>query len=724
MKAHESYNSFLMNKPSFCGVHRLILILLVIIINAPPKTFAQVGDINPNEYYAYDLGIGFAYKYLTALTSPKHEYVSHEITAIARYPIPTLKMLAPTLSLGLVTTLVNEQAENELEGKWDHNQFFGMIGAGYTERLSKQFEVGGDLMIGLSATIFDSLYAENPDTTYGTMNFLASLTGRVALDPSYNFSINVEASLKYGVALGDLREFNDLLFGFGGNIQYRFGEDPDSAPEIIRAIKFGEPEIDVLFAALQSWYVNNPIGSVEITNIMSYPITDIEVSFFQPATMDNATLIAQIPDLLPNDPRKIDITASFNSDVFDLINVTPLTGEIKVSYVAKNKPAAQSRTVDYELHDKNAMTWTDDRKVASYITPRDSALVNFTDAIRRYNENYVNSGLNEKLQIAMMIYSGLTVTGCDYQLDVVSAFDQVQDNPLIIDVVNLPRTTLKRGYGDCDDLTVLYNSLLEAASIETAFITTPGHIYSALNTELPASESRMLHPDDSLLLAFEGQLWVPVEITMLGTDDFAAAWRRGAEEWNGNASQDRSFYRTREAQQTYRPVQLQETDLGLQYGESDRMVDLFRDEKDSHIQQIIDSFSDEAQEQDNKRSYNDLGIIAAKFEKYSQAEAAFTRSISLDRNYTSPQVNLGNVYLLQERYFDAIEMYTSSEKILIDRRRKDSDLHLRIVLGLSRAYYELENYNKAIELYEYVNSINAELAAEYSYLAQSPGTTQ
>ena len=712
-----------------------MLPLLLVVAAFGIKIYAQEGDIDPNEYYAYDFGMGFGYNYLTPISGPRHEYMAHEFSAIARYPIPGLKQLTPVISLGLVSAVVNEVPPDPPD-KWDHNQFFGLVGAGYTERFSKEFEVGADLMVGLSASIFDNLIGdtsvetEGEDTsggnvTYGTMNFIASAGVRAALDPSYNFNINVEAAVKYGVALGPSTEFNDLLFGIGVSIQYRFGEDPDAAPEIIRAIRFGEPEIDVLFAALQSWYVNNPIGSVEITNIMSYPITDLEVTFFQPTYMDNPKVIAQLPELLPNDPRTIDITASFNGDVFDLINVTPLTGEIKASYTARNKAASQSRTVDYELYDKTAMTWTDDRKVAAYITSRDSALVNFTDAIRRYNENFVNSGLNEKLQIAMMVYSGLTVTGCDYQIDVVSAFDQVQENPLIIDVVNLPRTTLKRGYGDCDDLTVLYNSLLEAASIETAFITTPGHIYSAFNTELPTSEARMLHPDNSLMLAFEGQLWIPVEITMLGTDDFSAAWRRGAEEWNAyqNDTAKRNFYRTRPAQQTYRPVGLLETDLGLQYGESNRIVDLFRDEKDRHVQQIIDSFSDEAQTHDNKRVYNTLGIIAAQFEKYSQAEAAFTRSISLDRNYTSPQVNLGNVYLLQERFFDAIETYNAAERVLIDRRRQDSDLHLRIVLGLSRAYYELENYDKAIELYQYVDSRNPGLAAEYSYLAQSPGTT-
>jgi hypothetical protein len=36
--------------------------------------------------------------------------------------------------------------------------------------------------------------------------------------------------------------------------------------------------------------------------------------------------------------------------------------------------------------------------------------------------------------------------------------------------------------GDCDDLSILYCSLLEVLGLDTAFITVPGHIYAAFDT--------------------------------------------------------------------------------------------------------------------------------------------------------------------------------------------------------------------------------------------------
>ena len=274
-----------------------------------PDIYAQSSESDPDTYYAYDLGIGVGYKSLSPVTSAPYNYTSLEFSGNARYPLPSFVNVAPTISLGLLRVTVDET-------KWNHNQFFGLLGAGYTSRFSKEFEFGGDLMIGASVSIFSDLFPDDEDAgTFGTTNFIASATGRIALDPSYNLSINVEPTLRYsGSFSSDFDQFNDLSFGLGISIQYRFGDDPDAAPEIIRAIRFGEPAIDTLFAALQSWYVDNNIGTVEITNIMTYPITDVEVAFFQPTYMDNPTLVAQFSELQPNETQTIDLTASFNGN--------------------------------------------------------------------------------------------------------------------------------------------------------------------------------------------------------------------------------------------------------------------------------------------------------------------------------------------------------------------------------------------------------------------------
>ncbi len=85
---------------------------------------------------------------------------------------------------------------------------------------------------------------------------------------------------------------------------------------------------------------------------------------------------------------------------------------------------------------------------------------------------------------------------------------------------------------------------------------------------MPAASWQDVHPEKRMSFAIDGSLWVPVEVTLVEKSDFLTAWRRGVEEWEAVADSpdDRRFVETADAQKVYRPIGLQQTDLGLQYG--------------------------------------------------------------------------------------------------------------------------------------------------------------
>ncbi|MBI9100364.1 MAG: hypothetical protein JEY91_17910, partial [Spirochaetaceae bacterium] len=404
--------------------------------------------------------------------------------------------------------------------------------------------------------------------------------------------------------------------------------------------------------------------------------------------------------------------------------VKPLTGEVAVQYSARGREIVQTMPVSYDLHDKEAMVWDDDKKVGAFITPKDSALRNYTSYLRQSTRDMVNPGLCETLQIAMQVFYGLTELGILYQRDPTSPFEAAQENAQIIDAVSLPRNTLKRATGDCDDLTVLFCSLLETAGIETAYITTPGHIYAAFNTKKPTKDYREIHPSIDMSLNIDGELWIPVEITMIGQTDFLKAWRIGIEEFNRYdlESHLRSIYLTKEAQQVYRPVGLLEADLGLQYGDKTKISSDFFSEVNNLINLIINDYTNDANEKGNKGSYNKLGLICAKFGDFNRAESAFNTALSLDRNYLPPKINLGNVFYMKEEYQSALQIFHSAELDYEDRNRTSSPSYAMVLLNISRSYYELENYDKALIYSEKMASVDPVLGSRYSYLSGSEGT--
>ncbi len=708
---------------------RILLISLVtLFITSGIYLSAQDTDtkVNYNEVYRFPLSIGAEVQFLSPMTlfgtDYKGDFSIMDISSLARFPIPSLPMLQPLARLGFTLTNAKPSALYPNLEKFNNTQIYVNGGIGYLHKFNKKFEAGGELETGIGYSMFPQIDATSGET-YGAWNFQAVLGGRLVFNPSFNFSLNFHPSLRYNYSFSPLERFNGFGLGIGITIDYRIGTDPDDPKAEIRSLQFDNPRVEDMFAAMQSYYIDNPAGEVTITNTEKYALTDLRVTFYQPGYMNIATSVAEISELAPGESRTIPITASFDQNVFTLEGVTPLTGEIKVDYTLRTRSSSQTIPVSYDLYDKNSLTWDDDRKVAAFITSGDSALANYLSYLRQTSKDVVNPGYSEAIQTGMQVFYGLTEIGCLYQRDPTLSYEDAKGDVFVVDSVNLPRETLTKLAGDCDDLTVLYNAMLESAGIATGFVTVPGHIYSIFNSGVPARDYQLIHPDKNMTVAIDGVLWVPVEITFIGEDDFESAWRAGAEEFNRFVDDDGKLglYFTTEAQQVYRPVGFQESDLGLQYGDRTRIVSEFSRELDKITTLVMDSYEETAKARGNKGSYNSYGIISARFGAFDRAEKAFNNALALDRNYVSPKVNLANVYFMREEYQNALRLYHDAERVMLEADAVTSSGYARILLNISRTYYELESYDLAAEYSATLAEVNPAMADRYAYLADTAG---
>jgi hypothetical protein len=676
----------------------------------------QVGaqdKTNLNRYYRFPLSVGVEYQGYTPFGQYGSQYNIFELGGVIRWPIPPLPLLQPIVKAGMISFDSQDQEEPY---KWDHFHWFAGGGLVVSYRFAKNFEIGGEIAASFTQSVFENL---SPDGPVGAQNIIAEAGLRLGLNPSYNFSVDVHPSIKYFHSFSPLTDYNGFIFGIGFSGHFRFGRDPDSPQAIIRNIRFEKVEVPPVFAAMQSYYVKNPVGKVSVTNTEKQSIRDVSVSFFQNGYMDSPTLSAALSEIKGGETVTIPLLASFNSEVFSTEGITPLTGEVIITYTSGGRAAKQNQSVSYDLHDKTALTWDDDRKVAAFITPADSALRNYTSFIRQACKEATVPGFSNRLQEAMQIYNALTLIGCLYQVDPRSPFTEVQENPMVVDSISLPRDTLKRITGDCDDLTVLYCSLAETVGIESGFITIPGHIFAVFNTGVDAREFEQVHPDRSMTVPIDGSLWVPVEITMIGKEGFLEAWRKGVEEYRifDKEPEKRGFYITREAQREYRPVGLKETDLGLQYGDPAQLTRLFGEDMGKLIDQTLTPFSEAADRQGGPKEYNKLGIMQAKFRQYEEAEASFRKALSRNSGYLSARINLANVQFLQDRFGDALGQFLTTLGELTSAGKDGTGTALKLLLNISKAYYALEEYSQAEEYYRQAEAIDADTVAEYSYLA-------
>lgn len=680
---------------------------------------ARPQTLNFDSYYRFPLSFGVTYQSLFPLTAYPEAFSIYQIAGDVRWPLPKIPLLQPAVRFGFTQFSSQDTASGNT---WSHSDFFASGGVVISHRFSKLLGAGLGVFGGYDYSSYPNLSPTGQALSSPTL--IADAVGLLTINPFFNLSINVQPTLRYEYSLSALTKYNGLLWGIGATVNLRLGSDPDSAQSLIRSIRFGSPKVPTLFAAMQSYYVSHPVGSVKITNIDKKPITDVEVSFYQKGYMDSPTPATTIKSLAPGASRTVKLPASFNSQVFTTEGATPLTGEVEVSYYSGGKAAEQSQAVTYDLEDKTALTWDDGRKVGAFITPADSTVRDYASFVRQADKTETVGGVNEPLQTAMQIYAALSDLGILYQPDPVSPFTKVQSNTELVDSINFARDTLKRTTGDCDDLTVLFDTVLETVGIETGYILVPGHIFAAFNTGVPARQYKLVHPDRSMTLAVDGQIWVPVEITLMGRGDFMDAWRTGMAEYSkylGKSSE--SFTKTHDAQLIFRPVALKQDNFPPSFGNAKTIAAAFARNIDQYSQILLSPYRTAAKDHPSARNYNILGIESAKLKRYADAENALDRALKINTNYLPARINLGSLEYLQGKLTSALGAFLAAEKT-VTADNVPSAIGVKVELNISKTLYDMKQYDRAQSYYEKAVSLDAAQAKAYSYLAEATTGSQ
>ncbi len=307
-----------------------------------------------------------------------------------------------------------------------------------------------------------------------------------------------------------------------------------------------------VFPVLYSWYNENSFGTVNILNGEDTSITDVDVYFYCEQYMNQKKFCGQIPKIKKGETASVNLTAFFNESTLKLLERINANSIVILEYKKLGQKKKAEIPVSLSVYHRNAMSWEDDRRAAVFVSPNDEEAKSFAMQTASVVRHHLVEGVNENLQYAAALFEALNLYGMNYVVDPTSAYaDNVGSTS--VDFLQFPHQSLNYRGGDCDDLSILFSSVLEALGIESAFITVPGHIYCAFNTGLTEEEARQKFTTDILIIS-EDRAWIPVEITMI-KDGFNAAVRYGATEWKkAAANNNAAIYPMHSSWESYKTV--------------------------------------------------------------------------------------------------------------------------------------------------------------------------
>jgi tetratricopeptide (TPR) repeat protein len=299
-----------------------------------------------------------------------------------------------------------------------------------------------------------------------------------------------------------------------------------------------------------------------------------------------------------------------------------------------------------------------------------------------------------------------------YVVDPKTPYTELSEKKTSVDFLQFPRQTLEYRAGDCDDLSILYAALLESVGIKTAFITVPGHIFIAFNLDVLPEEARKGFVQTDDLIFVGNSSWVPLEVTERSAG-FTKAWEKAAKEWRDYTARGQArFYDMHESWDIYEPVGLPGTPGDLVVPTESRIVSAFQKEMTRFVQKELDPQVTKLEAEIKKSGttpalQNRLGVLYARYGFADKAQAEFLKAL-VKQEYLPALVNMGNLYYLRENWTKALEFY--------ERAARNAKDNASVQLSIARTQYQLGNAALAKKAFDQAKSLDAGLAAKYTYL--------
>ena len=321
---------------------------------------------------------------------------------------------------------------------------------------------------------------------------------------------------------------------------------------------------------------------------------------------------------------------------------------------------------------------------AAFVTPADLAVAGMARGlVQRYDALLADKFNRSNIGKAAVLFDAMGVYKISYQADQKTPFANVSDDKTIFDTVQYPSELLYKPegvgtkIGDCDDLTVLYASLLENLSIDTAFLEAndpgKGHIYLMFDSGVRRDRVEDHFSSAAEYVEWEGRIWIPVETTMFGFT-FGDAWRVGVGEYKRLKPRkliDEVY--VQEWMQIYKAPALPPANVELP---PEATLDSLLSRDVAYFDQRTDQIAlGSVTSLDTPDGAYDAGVAYLRANHLEKALGMFDRALSMDARHVDAINARGVVLTKQGRYDEALDLFRQAMDL-----RDDNGVRMNIAL--------------------------------------------
>ncbi len=377
------------------------------------------------------------------------------------------------------------------------------------------------LSAGGGAYLWSSNFVQQTGTTEQQVQIETEFKTGYYLGAGLNLALSSRVALNFDVRrhFSETR-FNDNSdgFAFAVGFAYMWGKQREFFR--IRDIKWIVQDI---YPAYYQFYNAYPLALVTIENRIGQEIeVNVVCDITRFSERPRETGYLRIPG---GQTKDIPVTAYWNRRLQQVNNRETAIVDLQI-HARTGQEMLKRTSTEIVIHSRNA--WNGDvDKLGFFLTPEDQTI----RQLSRQVDITPDSTAVATFERAKALFGLLQQHNIRYLPDPNIPFYQDDRVQYAVETLNL-------GQGDCDDLVVLYASLLESVGIHTAFVDVQdpkqelAHLYLMFDTGLAPQQGAKITANSKRYVVRESAsgrptIWIPVETTLLGKS-FETAWQQGA----------------------------------------------------------------------------------------------------------------------------------------------------------------------------------------------------
>ena len=495
-------------------------------------------------------------------------------------------------------------------------------------------------------------------------------------------------------------------------IQLRDQQVNNAAP-----LSIGEVLMNEIFPSIYKNYSDVhqlPAGEFVLTNNTDGLITPSSISVFCADVMLVPTQVNTVA-ILAKSNSVVRFPAIFSENI--LSNSEALTRQMEVVIIYTHQGAEQTirKSGTFTLNGRNAIVWSDKRRMASFIAPSNQMLVDYNKQADQLFKGMPKYGLNRSVLKAGQIYALLSHSDLTYSSDPNQGYASLSQKTEVKDFLQYPLETLQRRGGDCDDLVALYAALLESGGVSAAYIDLTGHVMAAFDSGIRPSEIADYGILPSEVIVLNDIVWIPIEATKIGTGGFFQAWKMATERYyrEVEAGQFPQLIPIAEAWNIYNPATYQPVDFAPIVPSDTKVKDEYKEFVLQFVsktkQHVLDELAARCiAEPNNVYVRNAYATLLTQTGQFEKAKKVFRETLAMTPESAIILNNLGNIEFLQGKFAEAADLYFQASQL----DEKDAQIHI----NLCKSYWQLGDKPKSRASFEKAESLDSSVSDIYHEL--------